>query len=392
MSSARILCVLSSLADAHNGVRVAMLQRSGFTVEAIGFDRYGAAARALDCRVESLGRVDHRRYLRRGLQLLTCLSRVRAAMRRNDLVYAFGADLLMLALAAGVRLKVRVVAEIADLRDLQVAAGPAGRLFRALDKRALDACALLVVTSAHYLAYYRGWLRTETPAIVVENKVEPAFAAAVQTTAAAEAAGARGSGPVPAFGPGTGRPLRIGYFGILKDEWSLRLIEALARSAPGRFAFLLAGIPGRFVDSFAQRVDRIAGLEYRGEYRHPGDLPALFENADMIMACYRPEVPHGWSRSNRYYDACLFKKPLIVRAGTGDAEAVRRHDIGLVIETADVDRAAGELRGVTVAHWRRWHANMRKLPPAEYAHTDRDTADLRRSLAALAGCTAATGT
>lgn len=395
MTSARILCVLSSLTDAHNGVRVAMLQRSGFAVEAIGFDRYGAAARALDCRVESLGQVDHRRYLRRGLRLLTCLFRVRAAMRRNDLVYAFGADLLMLALAAGVRLKVRVVAEIADLRDLQVAAGLTGRLFRALDKRALDACALLVVTSAHYLEYYRGWLRTETPAIVMENKVEPAFAAAVEATAAVHATGARGSGPAPAFGPGAGRPLRIGYFGILKDEWSLRLIEALARSAPGRFAFLLAGIPGRFVDSFAQRIDRIAGLEYRGEYRHPGDLPALFESADLIMACYRPEVPHGWSRSNRYYDACLFKKPLIVRAGTGDAEAVRRHDIGLVIETADVDRAAGELRGVTVAQWRRWRANMQELPPAEYAHTDRDAADLRRSLAALAlvaGRRAANGT
>ena len=395
MTSPRILCVLSSLADAHNGVRVAMLQRSGFAVEAIGFERYGAAARALDCPVESLGRVDHRRYLRRGLRLLTCLFKVRAAMRRNDLVYAFGADLLMLALAAGLRLKVRVVAEIADLRDLQVAPGLTGRLFRALDKRALDACALLVVTSSHYLAYYRGWLRTETPAIVVENKVEPAFAAAVGATAAVEASaavGARGSGPVPAFGPGTGRPLRIGYFGILKDEWSLRLIEALARSAPGRFAFLLAGIPGRFVDSFAQRVDRIAGLEYRGEYRHPDDLPALFESADMVMACYRPEVPHGWSRSNRYYDACLFRRPLIVRAGTGDAEAVRRHDLGLVIEAADVDRAAGELRGVTVAHWRRWRANMQALPPAEYAHTDRDTADLRRSLAALAGHMTANGT
>lgn len=375
MTSARILCVLPSLTDAHNGMRVAMLQRSGFAVEAIGFERYGAAARALDCRVESLGRVDHRRYLRRGLRLLRCVFRVRAAMKRNDLAYAFGADLLLLALVAGVRSKVRVVAEIADIRDLQVAAGLRGRLFRALDKRALQACALLVVTSAHYLTYYRGWLRAETPAVVVENKVEPALAAA---------AGPRPPEPEPAFGPGAGRPLRIGYFGILKDEWSLRLIEALARSDPGRFAFLLAGIPGRFVESFAPRVRRIAGLEYRGEYRHPGDLPALFGSADVIMACYRPEIPHGWSRSNRYYDACLFKKPLIVRAGTADAEAVRRHDIGLVIRAADAERAAGELRGVTAAHWRRWRVNMQALPPAAYAHTGGADADLRRSLAALA--------
>lgn len=373
MPSARILCVLSSLTDAHNGVRVAMLQRCGFAVEAIGFERYGAAARTLRCRVESLGRIDHRRYLRRGLRLVTCLRRVRAAIKRNDLVYAFGTDLLLLALAAGVRSKVRVVAEIADIRGLQVAAGLRGRLFRAMEKRAVGACALLVVTSAGYLAYYRGWLRTETPAIVVENKVEPALAAA---------AGARAPDPAPAFC--AGGPLRVGYFGILKDEWSLRLIEALARSHSGRFTFLLAGVPGRFIESFAERVRGIPGLEYRGEYRHPGDLPALFGGADVILTCYRPGVPYGWSRSNRYYDACLFKKPLIVRAGTADAEMVRRHDVGLVIEAADVDRAAGEMRGVTPAHWLRWRANMQALPPAAYVHTD-GAAGLKRSLAALAG-------
>ena len=370
-SAVRILCLLPSLADAHNAVRVSMLQRSGFAVEALGFERYGPAARMLDCRAESLGRVEHRRYLRRGLRLLRCLSRVRDAMQRNHLVYAFGADLPLLALAAGVGLKVPVVAELADIRDLQVAASLRGRLFRALDKQATDACALLIVTSTHYLAYYRGWLRTATPAIVVENKVEPAFAATV--TAASCAAPAR--------------PLRIGYFGILKDEWSLALIEALARSAPEEFAFLLAGIPGRFVDSFQQRVRRIANLEYRGEYRHPDDLPTLFGDADLILACYPPAVPHGWSRSNRYYDACLFRKPLIVRAGTGDAEAVRRRGIGFVIVAPGVEAAAAELRGITAADWERWRANMSKLPAAEYVHAKRGPDELRQSLAALAGRT-----
>ena len=368
-SAVRILCLLPSLADAHNAVRVSMLQRSGFAVEALGFERYGPAARTLDCRAESLGRVEHRRYLRRGIRLLRCLSRVRNAMQRNHLVYAFGADLPLLALAAGMGLKVPVIAELADIRDLQVAGSLRGRLFRALDKQAMNACALLIVTSAHYLAYYRGWLRTATPAIVVENKVEPAFAATVTAGVCAAPA----------------RPLRLGYFGILKDEWSLALIEALARSAPEEFAFLLAGIPGRFVDSFHQRVRRIANLDYRGEYRHPDDLPTLFGDADLILACYPPAVPHGWSRSNRYYDACLFRKPLIVRAGTGDAEAVRRRGIGFVIAAPGVEEAAAELRGITAADWERWRANMSKLPAAEYVHAKRGPDELRQSLAALAG-------
>ncbi len=372
----RILCLLPSLADAHNAVRVGMLQRSGFAVEALGFERYGAAARTLACRVESLGRVDHRRYLRRGLRLLRCLPRVRAAMQRNQLTYVFGADLPLLALLAGSGLQVPVVAEIADVRDLQVARSLRGRLFRAVDRRAVNACALLVVTAGRYLEYYRGWLRTATPAIVVENKVERSFAAAVN----------RGrSSPAPGRPPGGGRPLRLGYFGILKDEWTLALIEALARAAPREFAFLLAGIPGRFVAAFHQRMGRVANLDYRGEYRHPGDLPALFDGADLILACYPPAVPHGWSRSNRYYDACLFAKPLIVRAGTGDAEAVRRHGIGFVIEAAEAGAAAAELRGITAADRERWRANMLKLPAADYVHGEQGPRELRQALAALAG-------
>lgn len=372
----RILCLLPSLADAHNAVRVGMLQRSGFAVEALGFERYGAAARSAACRVESLGRVDHRRYLRRGLRLLRSLPRVRKAMQRNHLVYVFGADLPLLALLAGAGLQVPVIAEIADLRDLQVAASLRGRLFRAVERRAVDACALLVVTAERYLEYYRGWLRTAAPAIVVENKVERSFAAAVNRNR---------SSPAPARRPDAGRPLRLGYFGILKDEWSLALIEALARAAPREFAFLLAGVPGRFVASFHQRMARIGNLDYRGEYRHPGDLPALFGGADMILACYPPAVPHGWSRSNRYYDACLFAKPLIVRAGTGDAAAVRRHDVGFVIEAAEVDAAAAALRGISAADRERWRANMLKLPAAEYVHCDRGPGELRRALAELAG-------
>ena len=71
--------------------------------------------------------------------------------------------------------------------------------------------------------------------------------------------------------------------------------------------------------------------------------------------------------------------------GTGDAEAVRRHDLGFVIEAAAAAAAAAELRGVTASDLERWRANLRKLPAAEYVHGERGPGELRQALAALAG-------
>jgi len=155
---------------------------------------------------------------------------------------------------------------------------------------------------------------------------------------------------------------------VIRDPWSLQFLECLSLSSKEGFEIVLAGAVSPKVRGFDRFLARNPGIEYRGAYGYPDDVPELYGSVDMMLACYSPAIPYGWSRSCRYYESCLFQRPLIVRAGTGDADEVDRHQIGLVLSESRPDDAARELGAVTADDWVRWRTNMARLPRHVYSH------------------------
>jgi len=354
-AGARVLCIAPILTAPRIAKRVAMLQESGFEVSLAGFERPQRLGRPPDCPARSLGPMPDGRYASRLLRIARAAPKARAEMRGRDLVYAFNSDSALLALLAGAGLRRPLVMETSDLMPPQAAGGLRGRAARALDRRIARSCRLLTLTSHGYEAYFRDRLRVSTPRLVIENKAEAWFADAIQTREA----------PPGASAPFAGRRLRIGWFGALRDEWSLRVLDALTRTAPERFSAALAGTPIG-LPNFAERVAANPNMAYHGPYDHPDGLPALYDAVDLTMACRDPETPDGLSQTNRYYDACLFRKPLIVRAGSQDGENARRLDIGLALTASDPEEAAEEIRSVSDADWERRRRAMASLPREVY--------------------------
>ncbi len=357
----KILLLASMIMSTNVARRARMLERAGFEVEAVGFERHQGFGQMPDCPVARLGRLPPRRYFSRVPRLLLRTGRVREAIRRSDLVYAFGLDMGFLGMVAGAGRERPMALEIADVHRKQVERGPVGWMVRTLEKRVLDRCRLMVLTTEGYRAYYREWLGSGVPIAIVENKLDPGFI---------ESLSANRRPPPPAV-PGeeersAGAPLRIGWFGRLRDEWTLEVLDGLTRRWPERFTAVLAGTPSPFLKDFAHRVAGNPGLEYRGGYEYPRDLPALYGSVDMAMVCYPPEVPFKWSQANRYYEACLFGKPLIVRAGSADAAGVGEHDIGMIIEAVAAAEAAAALGRVSSSDLARWRSNLAALPPSVY--------------------------
>ena len=153
---------------------------------------------------------------------MTHIPRIRAAIRRSDIVYVFQLDMLVPVLPAAAGLDKPVVLEIRDISPHQVARGLKGRLVRWMDRLATEACRLLVLTSDGYHAYYRDRLDIKTASLVLENKIDALFAAVAQ----------KQENPTLKGKPLDDRPLRIGYFGFLRDDWSLCVLEKLVAAAP----------------------------------------------------------------------------------------------------------------------------------------------------------------
>lgn len=354
--SIKVLCILPTLTDTRIARRIDMLNRGGFAVEAVAFERHQRSGRRPDCPIERLGRIPHRKYAARIGKLLAAAPTVRRAIGRNDIVYAFNPDLACLAAISGLGLNRPLVLEVADIKEVQVAGSWSGRAVRALEKLAVDRCSLLVLTTSGYLPYYLYWLDAEIPCLVIENKLDPEFVESIPELDPPD--------------PAVDRPLRIGWFGRLRDEWTLRVLEELTRLEPHQYTAVLAGTPSPFLEGFSARVDSSPHIEYRGGYSYPDDLPALYNSVDLVMACYPPEIPHGWSQSSRYYEACLFRKPLIVRAGCADANGVRKHGIGLVLDAVAIEEATAAINEVSLEDWMRWRDNAATVPRSVYLSID----------------------
>lgn len=357
-----VLFVLPVVGQPRHSKRIGMAKAGGLEVSAAAFERDYHKGRLPDCELATLGSVEHGGYLRRIPRLLAAVRRLRKISRHADVLYAFGPDMAFVALAARGFRRQAVVMEIGDLIAAQANPGMLGRLFRAAERVLAGRCGLIVTTTDAFLRnYYREWLRCGTPGMVIENKVEAAFADSVTPP------------PPPAGRPLADRPLRIGLFGLLRCRWSWQVLSALAERHPGRFEIVLAGFPVDPPD-VADQVKSRAGLTYLGQYKSPDDLERLYGQVDMVWACYHPlrpdEYAYWWARPNRFYESCLFRRPLFSRKGTCDAEQVDARRIGMTIEETDPVATADLVASVTAEDVGSWALNMSRLPRGDYAYTD----------------------
>lgn len=346
-----ILFLNNSVDATNQAKRVDMFRRRGFEVEVAAFERaYNLGfGRLPDCPVTRLGRIPAGRYFSRLFRVMLALRPVRAAVRRNRLVYAHSPEMGLLAVLAGAGLGRRVVLDIADIVEIQVSPGLAGRIGRRLERWMLKRCGLLVLTSEGYRAYYRERLGSAVPIMVVENKLEPPPGAGT---------------PAPAAPP-SGRPLRVGWFGRLRDEWTVEVLEALARR-PERPAIVIAGTPMPNLRDFERRVAGNPRFDWRGGYDYPDGLPGLYGEVDVAMNTYPPSVPSCWAQANRFYESCLYRRPQIARAGTVDGNSVARLGIGLVVDDRDPAAAAAAIARISARDVARWQAALAAVPPSVY--------------------------
>ncbi len=341
-----------------------MAQRGGIESTVAAFERDYHGGRMPSCSVTRLGKIKRNAYFQRLPQLIAACLKVRKAARGSDIIYAFGLDMAILALCASAFRRQRVVLEVGDLTSVQIRAGVVGKAFRRFDAFVTGRCGLLVTTTEQFLnRYYRDWLGVRTDGIVLENKVEEEFADSVCRP------------PKPANSGGTplvDRPLRIGWFGLLRCPWTWNVLKSLAQRHPGKFEVVVAGFPLAPSDLHEQ-CRGLTNVNYLGEYRSPGGLAELYAQVDVVWACSHPrgdaDFMHMWARTNRFYESCLFARPLICRAGTADGDVVSATGIGTCIAGPDEGAALEHMTALTPALVQKWAAASLGLPKSVYSYT-----------------------
>ena len=353
----KILFLLQTAEHVRFRKRVALLMAGGAEAEVLAFERKSYPGRMPQCAYGSLGSLEHQSYLKRVRPFLRAVRVIRARAKDNQVIYAFGLDMLLLGWLASAGLRKKLVYEVGDIREVLIGSGVKNRLFRLLERFLIKRTDLLVVTSGAYLDHYFYKVQglSGINNFVLENKLDRQW--------------------FPVYPGGEDRQragdyLTIGYYGVLRCKSSWEILKALAEESEGAYRVYLRGI-SREID--IDQESSSAYIEYGGPYLVPDDLPEVYGRADLVWACYPYQGQKAgnwqWAKTVRFYEACYFQKPLIVQAGTEDSRVVEKYQIGLVVDmNAGIKAVVEELQEVTRDDLDRWSGNLRQLPEEIYLY------------------------
>ena len=126
-------------------------------------------------------------------------------------------------------------------------------------------------------------------------------------------------------------PLNILTIGYIRNYSSnVKIIQALGGNDEYRLKFVGHGDAAASLQEFAVS-EGCANVGFEGFYKKE-DEAAIVEDCDLVNIFFPDDVAHSAIMSNRFYLALIHKKPMIVAAGSIQAEYVKKYGLGVVVD------------------------------------------------------------
>lgn len=132
---------------------------------------------------------------------------------------------------------------------------------------------------------------------------------------------------------------KIVYVGILAEG---RLLPELLKTVSADKSLALHiggfGMLEELVRTYAEQYDNI---HFYGKLAY-SDTLALESQCDIMTAIYDPTVPnHRYAAPNKFYEALMLGKPLLMAKNTGFDEVVQTHGLGCLIDYSEEGLCTG---------------------------------------------------
>lgn len=348
--------------------RVRSFLRAGVDVTTFTFRRDGEPAEPGPAWPNvDLGHIEHARFAERALvyaRTLITLFRNRKAIAAADIIYARNLDIFLLAWLARRMASWRpastLVYECLDVHEALIGPSWRARVLRFVERRALGAARLLVVSSPGFvrhhfapLQHYRG------PEHWIENKL---FLNDVDLTR-----------PSPRA---TREPVTLGWVGIIRCPDTLDVLVDLARRFPTRLNIRISGLVSYFlIPDFDARIAEHANIAFTGPYDWPAGLADVYGEVDLVWS---QELTwrggnSDWLIPNRIYEASYFGVPSLAVAGTQTADTVHERELGYVLADARPDTVAGFFETLSGEQLAADRQRLLGRPDSDFVLQDSDT-------------------
>jgi len=299
-----------------NGVIELGITRDGKFAQRIA--AVGKAAMVLGGKLRGVGRPGI--IIARNLEMLALANRANAI---------FGGD-------------IPIVYECLDIHRLLLRKNFAGRALRAAEQYLGRNVSLLVTSSPAFIEnYFRPISQLKAPTLLLENMViDLGDGTAIK--------------PVLPRPPEPGAPWKIGWFGALRCQKSLKLLAEFSRAMDGKFEIVLRGRPAYSeFDDFDGFVKNEPFMTFHGPYKNPEDLAAIYHEVHFSWGIdfFEEGLNSSWLLPNRLYEGCRYGAVPIAMRGTETARFLSAKHIGLLLDRAGSAVLARLLADMTPARY-----------------------------------------
>ena len=340
--------------------RIKSLERLGCNNKVLVFERKYIPVNKNNKNYIIIGKLEKRKYYKRILPFVKVFTTIRNNIKRADIIYVFGLDLLLLVWVARlfIKKKNKIIYEVGDIRSVLIRDNIHSIFLRWLERFLMKYIGLLVVTSEAYVTEYFKKIQgiKNIKYQVIENKIvaedvnKLLFKKHIKKT----------------------NVLTIGYFGLFNCKRSLEILKNVAIQGGRKIEIHIRGVNIN-TKNLIKDIEKISNIKYYGSYIAPDELPLMYGMIDIVWACYHPfnENKIGnwmWARTNRFYEACFFNKPIIAQKGTEDCKVVEKLQIGLCLDLSNIQKAVEHLLSINNNQFMKWEDKIKNIPEDIYIY------------------------
>ena len=79
---------------------------------------------------------------------------------------------------------------------------------------------------------------------------------------------------------------------------------------------------------------------------------------------------HLWAKRCRFYEAGLFKKPMIGQIGTMDGKIIEKYGLGPVFDFDSTDEVINGIKSIKFQQLDQWTKNINRMPKNSFIYTN----------------------
>lgn len=357
--------------------RAAQLKQGGAELSLAGFRRRSSADPLPQDVVVELGRTIDGRLAQRALTILTTALRVNGWGRKargSDVLVARGLE--MLVLGALVRFVVcrdtPLVYECLDIHRLMVADGIVGRTLRRIEGWLLRSCSLLITSSPAFItSHFLPAHGSLPPVLLWENRM---------------LAGEYRQDQSPSR-PEIGEPWRIGWFGMIRCERSLHLLQGLCLALPGQVEVEVRGRPTREIrPKLEAAIAATPGLTFGGPYDRSRDLSNMYGRVHFAWAIdfFEAGANSAWLLPNRLYEGPAHGAIPIALDSVETGHWLARHRFGVLLTPSVEHDLLAFFKRLDAGTYRSLVGDLAAVDPRAFCQPDNELVDIVARLSRLA--------